>query len=287
MKIEQTSSAPPGLDVVATCVLYRTPVAEVRRLIGQLGNSGLSLQLVLVDNSPEPIDLGPVEPWVTVLWPGRNLGYGRGNSLALRYTAGWSRYVLILNSDLVFDGADLKRLMAYLDAYPDVVAVAPQVRYPDGSLQTLCRMLPTPADLIGRQFLSQTNWSRSRDRRYEFQDWSYDHPAQFPFLSGCFLLARRGALDEIGGFDPRYFLYGEDLDLSRRLHQLGRTMFVPAMTILHDYRSRNGFKLRLMVHKIVNLARYFNKWGWFFDHERQQINARARSDLLKYKNEQY
>jgi GT2 family glycosyltransferase len=275
-------------DIVGSCVLFHTPVEEVVRMVEQFSKSDLRTHLFFVDNSNDPLDLPEFDPGqVTVLRPGRNLGYGAGNNLALRASAGWSRYFLILNSDIVFEGPGLDRMAAYLDEHLDVALAAPRVLYPDGCLQTLCRLLPTPADLLFRQFLPRAKQTQLRNQRYEFRDWSYDHPAQFPFMSGCFLLARRAALDAVGGFDERFFLYGEDVDLSRRLHAQARTMFVPAMTIIHDYRSRVGFKPRLVKLMMTNMARYFFKWGWLFDKDRDQINRETIANLGLFRNETY
>lgn len=275
-------------DLVGSCVLYRTSAEEITRMVEQFGQSGLRTHLFFVDNSPAPLDLPAFDPdQVTILRPGRNLGYGAGNNRALHASAGWSRYFLILNTDLVFDGAGLDRMVAYLDRHPDVALAVPRVTYPDGRLQTLCRLLPTPADLLGRQFRSNAASTHRRNQRYEFREWSYDHPAQFPFLSGCFMLARREALEMVGGFDERFFLYGEDVDLSRRLHARARTMFVPAMTIVHDYRSRVTLKPHLIRLMMTNLARYFTKWGWMVDRDRDAINAQTIVEIERYRNEAF
>lgn len=86
------------------------------------------------------------------------------------------------------------------------------------------------------------------------------------------MLLRREALDAIGGFDERFFMYGEDVDLSRRMNAAWRTMFVPTDPVAHDYRSA-GVGLRRHPIKIRNMIRYFNKWGWFHDRDRTRRNA--------------
>lgn len=278
----------PRFDLVVSCVLFNTPREELDRLRLQLDQSNLRVHLVLVDNSSEPLMIGQSDPHkLTIIRPGKNLGYGRANNLAMRMTEGWSRYFLILNSDLSFEGDGLDRMARYMDAHLDVAICAPRVCYPDGRTQTLCRLLPTPFDLFGRQFRPSSANTWRRDERYEFRAWSYDHPAQFPFLSGCFMFTRRKDIEQVGGFDERFFLYGEDLDLSRRLHRVGRTMFVPAFTIAHDYRSQSSRSLRLILLKLRNLSRYFTKWGWLFDRDREAINAKAIAELDRFKDEAY
>ena len=92
------------------------------------------------------------------------------------------------------------------------------------------------------------------------------------------MMIRRSVLDDVGTFDERFFMYGEDADLSRRIHQQYRTMFVPLATVQHEYRSQAG-GYRRMISKIVNLSRYFNKWGWWFDTNRDVLNNKTKAAM--------
>jgi len=93
-----------------------------------------------------------------------------------------------------------------------------------------------------------------------------------PYLSGCFMLFRVSALRTVGLFDERFFMYPEDIDITRRMHTEYRTVFYPAATIVHDH-ARESYKSKraLWIH-ITNLIKYFNKWGWIRDPERSRIN---------------
>ena len=105
------------------------------------------------------------------------------------------------------------------------------------------------------------------------RDTQYKYEIDVPFLSGCFMFLRVDSLKEVGIFDERFFIYGEDIDLSRRIHERYRTVFYPSALIYHNHgaESHRSFKL-LMIH-FINLVRYFNKWGWMFDNSRKKINA--------------
>lgn len=270
----------PEFVLTASCVLYNTAPHEVARLIDQVDSIPLATHLYLIDNSPEPVPLPAIESAkVSVIRPGANLGYGRANNLAIRDSAGRSRYHLVVNSDLQFAGPDVARLIDFMDERPSVGLVLPRVEYPDGRLQTLCRLLPTPIDLLARRTFVETRWAQRRNQRYEFTDWSYDRIASFPFLSGCFMLMRQEILQSVGGFDERYFLYGEDMDLSRRMHQVSETLFYPDVKIVHEFRSRAQPSRKLLQYLVVNVGRYFNKWGWIFDRERDEMNRRCLSQF--------
>ena len=93
-----------------------------------------------------------------------------------------------------------------------------------------------------------------------------------PALSGCFLLCRTGALQEAGLFDERFFLYCEDIDLTRRMHRVGNTLFYPGITISHDFRRSSYRNLRLMWTHIRSACLYFDKYGWISDEERDKVN---------------
>lgn len=252
-------------------VLYRTPEEEIARAIAQVRASVPDARVILVDNSPEPLPVPAVDgDAVMLLHAGANLGYGSGHNRAFALT-GNASYHAVLNTDLVYGPEVLPALMRYMDANADVGLTMPRICYPDGSIQHLCRLLPHPLDIFGRGFLGNSRWTKRRNERYEFRSWSYDQAAQFPFLSGCFMMLRREALDAVGGFDERFFMYGEDVDLSRRINAAWRTMYVPTAQVAHEYRSA-GAGLRRHPIKIRNMIRYFNKWGWFRDYDRDRRN---------------
>lgn len=78
-------------------------------------------------------------------------------------------------------------------------------------------------------------------------------------------------------FDDRYFMYFEDYDLVRRIHRISKTVFYPAVVIIHDHATEHRTNKRLLKISIQSAIRYFNKWGWIFDRERQKINKNAFS----------
>lgn len=274
-------SSEEAVRLVVSFVLYHTEREEVSRAVEQVLASPLVTRVVLVDNSPTPLPLArPNHARVEQIHTGSNLGYGSGHNLALARTGAIAPYHAVLNTDVSYGPDVLPALVAWLDAHPEAGLVMPRICYPDGATQYLCRLLPHPLDIFGRGFLGASAWTRRRNERYENRDWSHDAPAQFPFLSGCFMVLRRSVLDKVGGFDERFFMYGEDVDLSRRINAIAQTMYAPVATAFHEYRSQSGRSWRRLAYKIVNLTRYFNKWGWLRDPARDAIN-RATRDALR------
>jgi GT2 family glycosyltransferase len=193
-----------------------------------------------------------------------NIGYGRGHNLAIERTT--SRYHLILNPDIELDDDALARGIAFLDAHPEVGAITPHIRGDDGHQQFLCRRFPTVLDLFVRGFLPRSLRAPFANRlaHYELRDAIDDKNVFWdpPIVSGCFMLYRTEVLKKLGGFDPRYFLYFEDYDLSLRTHEIARVAYVPSVRVLHHGgdAARKGFThIKLF---ITSAIRFFNRFGW-------------------------
>lgn len=260
-------------DLAVSLVLYETAPSEVAACIDQVLASSRRVRLVVIDNSPQPVPLPTYKGQsVEVIHSERNLGYGTAHNRAIATCRGSAPYHLVMNTDVAFVGDVLDEMCAFMDAHPDVGLSSPRILYPDGSLQTSCRLLPSPLNMFGRGFFDKSRWNEAIDRRYELKDWNYEELADIPFLPGCFMLMREDVLKKVKGFDERFFLFAEDLDLSRRIHAVSRSVFVPGSTITHDLRSRAAPSLIRHRYKLVNIARYFAKWGWMFDSERKRIN---------------
>lgn len=205
-----------------------------------------------------------------------NVGYGSAHNVAMRRAMVLgSRYHLVLNSDVRFDVGILSRLIDVMDERPEVGQLQPRIEYPDGRLQYTVRRLPTPLDVFGRRFLPKS-WIRRRDDRYLLKDM--DHSCEFnpAYHQGSFMMLRMDAIRDVGLFDERYFMYPEDIDLTRRMHRKYVTLYYPHERIVHDHRAGSYHDLRLLRIHIVNMIRYFNKWGWFCDPERRKWNREIK-----------
>jgi len=181
---------------------------------------------------------------------------------------------LILNPDIAFDANALGSLVAVMDSRPDVGLVMPKILYPDGSNQYLCKLLPAPIDLLLRRFLPG-RWKHLAEKRtasYELRNLDYDAPAYVPTLSGCFMFVRRSVLNAVGGFDERFFLYMEDVDLCRRMLDVSRLLYWPGVAVEHVHQMGSYRNRKLLLLHIRSAIRYFNKWGWLRDSARTQIN---------------
>ena len=247
----------------ASIVLYHTPEQQLQTTLDILHASPAVRNVELIDNGL-----------------GLNRGYGAAHNIAIRHTIeDGVRYHLVVNADIRFDPAILEEMVSYMDAHPEVGSMMPRVVYPNGRLQYLCKMLPTPLDVFGRRFLP-TRLMQKRNERYELRATGYNQPMNIPYLSGCFMLLRTEALQQVGLFDERFFMYPEDIDLTRRIHRHFQTLYYPYATIIHDHAQASYKSPKLLWIHIVNLCKYFNKWGWWTDKERKIFNQQVADQYL-------
>ena len=225
--------------------------------------------VVIVDNGSARVL--PVEAWpaaegrLEVVAGHGNVGYGRANNLALARVR--SEVHLVLNPDVDLDPDALSAALAALAEHPEVGLVAPSVRGADGERQYLCRRYPSLWVLFLRGFAPA--WLRRRFEptlaRYEMRDVIGDRFVDdVPIASGCFMAARTALLKAVGGFDPRFFLYFEDYDLSLRLARDGRARlaYVPEARIVHlgGGAARKG--PRHVAWFVASAWRFFARHGW-------------------------
>lgn len=242
------------------------------------GSDGL---LYVVDNSNFPLQHELfAHPRVRYIYVGENLGFGKAHNLALTLIAGSSDAHLLLNPDISFEPNVLPELVHFLKANPGVGAVMPRIIFPDGSLQRLCKLLPTPIDLIFRRFIPSEWFKTKINERYEMYGLSQNKPSLVPTLSGCFLLIRSDLLSRLGGFDERFFMYMEDVDLVRRIGDVAETVYLPSVQVIHAYAKGSYRNRKLLGYHLRSAFKYFNKWGWFFDENRSIRNHNAIKQII-------
>jgi len=275
------NSVVPTLSV--SIVLYNTEKEVVSCVIECILKTSINLRLFLIDNSEKSRlnDLS-TDPRVSYLFNNANIGYGAAHNIGIKKSRELgSQYHLIANPDITFKEGTLENIYAFMESNRDVGSLMPKVYYEDGSLQRLCKLLPTPFDLIGRRFFGNTNWAKRQNESYELHNFDYNSVLNTPCLSGCFMFVRTEVFEKSGLFDPRYFMYLEDYDLTRRIHGVAKTIFYPEVFVIHGHAKesyRNGKLLRIHMQSAI---KYFNKWGWFFDEERKDFNSKVLGNIGK------
>ena len=214
-----------------------------------------------------------------------NKGYGCGHNVALRKAMDeGSQYHLVVNPDVWFGAEVIPALWRLMEEDENIAQVMPKVLFLNGSVQCLAKLLPTPLDLFCRFFLPGKLISK-RNERFELRHSGYDKEMNVPFLSGCFMFFRMSALKSEGIFDERFFMYMEDVDITRRLHTKYKTLFFPSVSIYHRFSRLSYHKWQLSVAHMISVVKYFNKWGWIYDKGRRRFNKKLLKELKKYSEE--
>lgn len=277
------------MRVSASIVLYKTNRKELKDVI----NSFFSAEtfdnvLYLVDNSPTNNLINIVNDYpnnnIKYIYNHANLGYGAAHNIAIRESIKQNiLYHIVLNPDIIIKQGVIKKLYVFMKENDDIGNIMPKILYPNNEIQYLCKLLPTPIDLIFRRFIPLKKWKEKRNNKYELKFTNYDKVMNIPNLSGCFMFLSNKALKDIGLFDEQIFMYLEDVDLNRRIHNKYKTLFYPHAEVIHKYKKESYNSKTLLKAHVKSAIYYFNKWGWFFDIERKRVNKQTLQ-LLHYKD---
>ena len=272
-------------QVNVSVVLFNNEKQQVMVALNSFLNTNLDIKIHLIDNSDADHlkVLTQLDDRVTYLFNNGNLGFGKAHNLAIKHTIAENiKYHIVSNPDIYFNQDVSESIYDFMEENPDVGLVMPKVLNPDGSTQYLCKLLPSPFDVFGRRFLNWGPLKKFIDKnnwRYELRFCDYNEIMEIPYLSGCFMFLRVDALKRVGVFDERFFMYPEDIDLTRRIHRHYKTIYYPYVSVVHEHAKESYKNVRLLFIHVINLIRYFNKWGWFFDRERKAINQKTHEKL--------
>ena len=244
-------------DVAAVVVSYNVADLLVR-CVASLRADGVE-RIVVVDNASADRSVAAIraaDPGVEVLALSENLGYGAGANRGVARTD--EPFVLVMNPDVEVEPGSTKVLLDALAADPGLGVVGPGIETPDGDLYPSARTFPALGDAAGHAFLHFVWPSNPFSRRYRMLDWDHGEARDVDWVAGTYLLARRQAWDQVGGFDEAFFMYMEDVDLCWRLHRAGwRVGYEPAARIRHAIgRSTDQTPYRMIAAHHRSLLRY-------------------------------
>lgn len=271
--------------LTASIVFYNTPCEQINSVLESVSKSNCVQTLYIIDNAPteENQKNFEINTWnIKIEYiPHENTGYGSSHNIAIKKAIeSGADYHVVLNPDIYFDANALPELLDYMNNNNDVGYILPKVTYPDGELQYLCKLLPTPFDLIFRRFLPKTKSIRRMNDRYELRMSGYDKIMNPPCLSGCFMFLRLSTIkDHDLFFDESFFMYCEDFDLMRRIHRVAKTVYYPNVSIVHNHAKESYKSKKMLLAHIKSAIHYFNKWGWIFDRERRLMNKRILEEI--------
>lgn len=269
----------------ASVVFYNNPIDEIIKVLDSLESSSVE-KTFIIDHSDSNYIEAIASNYSKVIYKAfPNRGFGTGHNHAIEWAIlENSDYHAIINPDIYWKGDIISSLSDFMDKNPDCGLVMPKILFPDGKIQYLCKLLPSPMDLFVRRFVPLKNYKERLNNRYELRWTGYDKLMEIPCLSGCFMFVRTSVLKQVGGFDERFFLYAEDMDLCRRIGSVSKTVFNPSIEVFHSFHRASYRSVRYLKMHISSLVKYFNKWGWFFDNTRRKRNKECIGNLNSCKH---
>lgn len=262
------------MKISVSVVFFKTNQNTVTSLLQCLTKSSIKMDVYCIDNSPTNILSEICKNFhTTYIHTPSNPGFGAAHNLAIKKIE--SDIHFIINPDVKFDDNAIEKMAKKIYQDSKLAAITPRVIYPDNRTQHLCKLLPTPINLITRRFVPFL--ARTLDKDYEMQWFSYNFEIFLPCSTGCFMGIKTRILKNESGFDENFFMYMEDIDLTRRIAKHGKILFSPSTTIVHEFAKSSYKNKKLLLAHIKSAIYYFNKWGWFIDRERVSINNNTRS----------
>lgn len=267
--------------VTASIVLYLNDLLDLEKAISSVLNTDQNIKLYLIDNSPtDELKLLNRNSQIVYIHNPTNPGFGAAHNIAMsKSVEAGSMYHFIVNPDVYFDGDVVSSMISYMELDPKIGMMMPKILNLDGTVQNLPKLLPSPFSILLRKIKKPKRYYKKFIDTYELRFVDEFKIYNVPILSGCFTLLNVKAIQEIGMYDDKYFMYFEDWDLSRRMHQRYKTIYYPLVSVYHGYDSGANKSSRLFKIFVNSAVAYFSKWGWFFDDERKKINKEALSQF--------
>lgn len=268
-------------DLVVSIVTYNPHKVHLQETIDSLSRTDLNIKIAIHDNSSERFNYElSSSHHLEVFHNGANEGFGAGHNKNISKCIESAPYFLILNPDIYFDKDLLPELIRRLNKDQSIGLAIPKILYPSGDQQSVNKRLPRPQDyvmsFVRGKLGEKTPFSSKSYSLFLLKDLDHSRSFLCPVISGCFMFFRSSVLKDLGGFDPRYFLYFEDTDLSRRTAMIANTVVFSDLNAYHHWARGAHRSPRLFIYFIGNMIRYFNKWGWLRDPERDLINQKVR-----------
>jgi len=258
--------------VIASIVLYKHSYNDISVTLNCLLESDYIKKIILVDNDfSDWANTFKHEKLLYVKSEG-NFGFGYGHNFAIQRYASESDLFLICNPDIRFEQSAFNQLAEFALQREEGLFL-PKIIFEDNENQFGARLLPTPLNLFARRFSKQL--ASKLDENYLLKSISLDKPVFVPYLSGCFMLFNSEKLLRLEGFDERFFMYMEDIDLSRRCAELFGNVYYPLVEITHAHEQASYKNTKLLKAHLKSAIQYFNKWGWCYDISRRKLNKKC------------
>ncbi len=264
-------------DVVVTMVNTNEKDAIdacLSSLYKDIQDSSLSVGIVIVDNASEE-DIGPMleskYPDVQLIRQEENEGFGKSHNKAIRSVE--STYYFVLNPDTYFSEGErmIERMYAFMESHRKIGMIGPKIFYPDGSLQYSCFRFPTFLQPVySRTKLGQKGKGKDIADAFLMKDFDHNKTMPVDWIMGSAMFVRKAAIDDVGAFDDRYWMYAEDSDWCRRMWEGGWPVYYVHDVTIEHVHGRASAKVPGIINALIknkyarvhlsSWIKYFWKW---------------------------
>lgn len=252
------------MRVSASIVIYNENSVTLQKAIESFECLPFDKELIIVDNSLKPLLKKFCENYkgIEYIHSGENIGFGAGHNLAFSSLRRKSDIHLVINPDIHFSFNSIVKMIEWFYSEDDMALAVPSVVYPDGSLQYIARKIPTPGSLFKRRL----NLYGIFDDFVKSDELDHNIPKEameIPFAHGCFMLFKSDVFNNLKGFDERFFMYMEDVDIFIRAKEFGKTVWYPYSQVTHEHRRGSSRNLKLFYFHLLSALKFFWKYKNF------------------------
>jgi len=252
----------------ASIVLYQNDFKELLPTLKDLVVLENLDILYLIDNSPTKNLQTQIEQFsqkIKYVHLNKNIGFGSGHNVAIKKAArdGFKIH-FIINPDIRIERAeDIDSLANHIKNSKNCGLVVPKIIYPNGSIYASVKHLPNPFILFIRRFIKLSPISRFVDNIYEIKVNEKELIFKIPktaFVSGCFMCISIPTFNLVEGFDERFFMYMEDVDLCRKISHISEIHYISTSQVIHVHNRESHRNNKLLFIHISSALKYFAKW---------------------------
>jgi GT2 family glycosyltransferase len=250
--------------ISASIVLFKENLSDLHKTIDCFLNIQCSKKLFLVDNTPnrffEYLFVDEDIEYISIF---ENIGFGSAHNKIISKIENKSKYHLILNPDVIFDEEVIVKLIKELHEKDNLAMIAPRVLFPNKTHQYSCRRYPSISELLARRFTIIKPIFQKTINKGQYKDKNLNTPFIADYLTGCFHLYKTKYFIKVGGFDERYFMYMEDIDICKKIDAIGKQkLYYPYVEIIHILKQGSAKKTKLFFIHIISAIKYFLKWSF-------------------------
>lgn len=250
---------------VSVCVVTHNNENKILDLLRSIfeNTKDLNFEVFLVDNASNDKTISLVEknyPQVKIIKLKENKGFSFANNQILNRID--SKYHVVINPDIIFNSNVFKELVDYLEQNEEVVIITPKILSEDGSIQYLAKKEPKFKYLLSGRLKKYFKFLEKYHDQYVLKEKTVknEEPFEIENCTGCFLMLRSEIFKKLKGFDERFFMYFEDVDLSKRARKFGKIIFYPKVKVIHLWERASAKNFKFLFIHIISMIKYFSKW---------------------------